>query len=92
MSCQKIKVGRVHVLLLVVLWAIHSTMCLILHEHPHELILSCQQLLDADRCVWWRGQWVAMWCLPMSMPVAYGSLGVLGVASSAALVHTIYHK
>jgi hypothetical protein len=50
MSCHEVRVGHVHVLLLVVLWVIHSMVCLILHEHHHELILSHQQLLDVDRC------------------------------------------
>jgi hypothetical protein len=38
----------VHVLLPVVLRAIHPTVCLILHKHPHELILGGQQILKAD--------------------------------------------
>jgi hypothetical protein len=42
----------------VVLRVIHSTVCLILHEHPHELILSGHQVLNADMCVWWSGLWV----------------------------------
>jgi hypothetical protein len=75
MSCQRVQLGRVHVLLPVVLRAICSMVCLILHEHPHELILSCQQLLDADRCTWWKWWWVVTQGLPTSTPVAYGSLG-----------------
>jgi hypothetical protein len=53
-SCQKVRVGHVHALLPVVLWAIHSTVWLVPHEHPHELILRGQQVLNADRCAWWR--------------------------------------
>jgi hypothetical protein len=49
--------------------------CLILHEHPHELILSGQQLLNTDMCTWWRWQWIGMRGLPTSMPTACGSLG-----------------
>jgi hypothetical protein len=41
MSSQEVKVGRVHVLLPVVLQAFLSTVCLITHKHPHELVLSC---------------------------------------------------
>jgi hypothetical protein len=70
MSCQKIRVGRVHILLLVVLRAIHSTVCLILHEDPHELVLSCQQLLNADKYARWRGWWVVMQGSPMPTPAA----------------------
>jgi hypothetical protein len=74
MSYQKVEVGRAHVLLPVVLRAIHSTVCLILHEQPHELILSGQQLLDVDRRTRWRWRWVGMWGLPPTMPTAYGFL------------------
>jgi hypothetical protein len=77
MSCQKVRVGRVHVLLSVVLWVTHSTVCLILHEHPHELILSGQQLLNADRCMWLTWWWFGMQGLPTFMPTTYGSLGVV---------------
>jgi hypothetical protein len=58
-----------------VLWVICAAVCLILHEHPHGLVLSCQQLLDADRCAWWRGRWVAIRFLPTSTLAACGSLG-----------------
>jgi hypothetical protein len=74
MSCQEVRVGRVHILLSVVLWVIYSTVCLILHEYPHELVLSGQQLLDADRCTRWRWQWVGMRGLPTTTSVPYGSL------------------
>jgi hypothetical protein len=49
--------------------------CLILHNHPDKLILSGQQLLNADRCTWWRWWWIGMQGLPTSMPMACGSLG-----------------
>jgi hypothetical protein len=48
--------------------------CIILHEQPHELVLSGQQILNADRCVWQRWQWVGMWGFPMITHVACGSL------------------
>jgi hypothetical protein len=90
MSCQKVRVGRVHVLLSVVVRVICSTVCLILHEHPHELILSGQQHLNADRCTWRRWRWIGMQGLPMSTPTACRSLGdvkrgILGGSSSHQL-------
>jgi hypothetical protein len=59
-----------------VLQAFCPMVCFILHKHTHELILGCQQLLDANRCTHWRrGQWIATWGLPTSTPIAGGSLG-----------------
>jgi hypothetical protein len=67
MSSQEVRVGRVYVLLLVVLWAFLSTVCLIMHKHPHELILSCQQVLNADRCPQWKWWWIGMQNLATTM-------------------------
>jgi hypothetical protein len=74
MCCQKVRVGHVHVLLPVVLWVTCSTVCLILHEHPHELVLSHQQIFNADRCKWWGWRWIGMWGLSTTMTTAGGSL------------------
>jgi hypothetical protein len=67
----------------------------ILHKHTHELILGCQQLLDADRCTRWRrGQWISTWVLTTTLPMANGSLGLgmSGITFSVALVCTISHN
>jgi hypothetical protein len=87
MRCQKVRIGCVHVSLPMVLQAIHPTVCLILHEHPHELDLGGQQILNADWCTRWRSRWVDMQGLPTTTPVAYGSLrdvksGILGGSGS----------
>jgi hypothetical protein len=53
---QKVGVGSLHPWLAVG-WA-HLTLHEVLHQHPHELILHGQQLLDAHgrwRWWWWRG-------------------------------------
>jgi hypothetical protein len=63
MSSQEVIVGCVHVLLSVVLQAFLFVVCLITYEHPRELILSCQQVLNADRCPRWRWWWIEMWNL-----------------------------
>jgi hypothetical protein len=41
-SRQEVLVGHVHVLVMVVLQALHPTACLILNQHAHQLILCCQ--------------------------------------------------
>jgi hypothetical protein len=51
MSSQEVIVGHVHSLLPLVLRVLHSTVYLITHEHPHEVVLSCQQVLNADGCM-----------------------------------------
>jgi hypothetical protein len=89
MSCQEVRVGRVHVLLPMMLRMLHSMVCFILHEHPHELILSHQQLLDADRCMRWRWRWVATWGMPTTTPAACGSLNDVkpGILSGSGSHH-----
>jgi hypothetical protein len=48
----------------------------ILNKHAHELILHCQQLLNADRRAWWRRvRWIAMWGVPTTTPTTFGFLG-----------------
>jgi hypothetical protein len=69
--------------------------CLSLHEHPHLLVLSGQQLLHVDRCTWWRWWWIGMRGLPMSTPTACGSLGdvkhnILGGSGSHHLSKVAY--
>jgi hypothetical protein len=56
-----------------VLWLFCPTMCLVLNEQGHALILRSQQLLKADQRTWW---W---WCiatrgLPTPTPMCSGSL------------------
>jgi hypothetical protein len=74
-SHQEVRVGRVHVLLSGVMQAFYSTSRFILNQHTHNLILRCQQLLNAD---WWarcrRGRQIATWDLPTAMPTACGPL------------------
>jgi hypothetical protein len=92
MSCQKVRVGRVHVLLLVVLRVIRSTVWLILHKHPHEIVLCCQQILDANRYMQWRWLWVGMWGLPTTAPTSCGSLRDVnrGILSGSSSNHLSY--
>jgi hypothetical protein len=78
MSSQEVRVGHVHVLLSVVMQAFLSTVSLITHEHPHELILSCQQVLNADMCPWWRWWWIGVRNLATTMT----KCGILGGSSS----------
>jgi hypothetical protein len=90
MSSLEVRVGHVYVLLLVVPWVLHSTVCLITHEHPHELVLSCQQVLNADRCPRWRWWWIGMWNLPMTTTTAsrafkHVKCGILGGSGSHCL-------
>jgi hypothetical protein len=92
MSCQKVRVGHVHVLLLVVLQVTRSMVCLIQHEHPHKLVLSGQQLLNANRYMWWRWQWISMQGLPTSTPTAYGSLGNVKRGILVGRVRTIWQQ
>jgi hypothetical protein len=62
---------------------------------PHELILSGQQLLNADSCMWWRWRWIGMRGLPMSTLIACRSLGdvkhgILGGSGSHHLSQLAY--
>jgi hypothetical protein len=55
-----------------------------------------QQLLDVDRCVWWRrGRCIATWGLPTTTPTASSSLrdvkcGILGDSSMHHLPRVTY--
>jgi hypothetical protein len=74
----------------VVLQVFLSTVCLITHEHPHELVLSCQQLLNADRCPRWRWWWIDVRNMATTMDSR--SFRMSSVTSLAAQICTIYHE